>query len=217
MLTPSGETSRTAIPAIRPYAEQRISLNWTVPNGEAIGNKTLSFTVDPDQMVTQDANRSNNAASVNIFIGRMPIGEGVVDSGKFTFENVTLNATSSYDEDGGEVECIFEVESRPGLIDVLEAPDCQTHWNWSDDGEWEVKITVTDDELDSVVFYRNVTVLNRAPYLNLTAPLSVEVESSITINASDSGDIDTISPSNQDVTISWPDSVCQEHLHLASL
>ena len=58
----------------------------------------------------------------------------------------------------------------------------------------------------------NVTVLNRAPYLNLSMVESIDVESEITIDATDSGDIDSISPSGQHVSISWPGLNCQEGL-----
>ena len=210
--TPDGTSFRESIPPISAYSEQRVLVNWTVLESESIGYKTLSFTVDPDQIVTQDANRSNNYANVSIFIGRAPTANFVVDEGKYTFENVTLNATASFDEDSGNVECRFEIESRTGLVDVIDAPNCWTQWNWSDSGIWNIKLTVIDDELDIDVIDTNVTVLNRAPYINLSMPDSIPVESSVTIDATDSGDIDTTSPAGQEVTISWPGTNCQEGL-----
>ena len=77
-----------------------------------IGTAQLTFTVDPDQNVTADANRSNNDASISVFIGRAPNASLVVDEGKYTFENITLNATQSFDIDGGDVDCRFEIESQ---------------------------------------------------------------------------------------------------------
>jgi len=212
VVTPDGTSIRESVPAISSYSEQRITVNWTVPEETPIGNKTLSFTVDPDELVTEDANRSNNAASIGIFIGRAPTGVFTFDEGKYTFENVTLNASGSFDEDGGDVNCRFELLSRPGTIEVLEAPGCITQWNWSDDGDWYVKVTVYDEELDEDIIELNVTVLNRAPYLNLSMLESIDVESEITIDATDSGDIDSISPSGQHVSISWPGLNCQEGL-----
>ena len=85
-------------------------------------------------------------------------------------------------------------------------------WNWTDGGAWELTTIVTDDELDSTTLVNYVTVLNRAPYMNLTHPTEIPVETQITIDATDSGDIDTISPSGQQVSISWPDLNCQEGL-----
>ena len=176
VITPDGTSIRESVPAIPSYSEQRITVNWTVPADAAIGNQTLSFTVDPDELVTEDANRSNNDASVDIFIGRAPTASFTYDEGKYTFENITLNASASFDEDGGDVDCRFELESKPGLIEVLEAPGCVTQWNWSDDGDWMVKVIVFDEELDEDIIEMNVTVLNRAPYLNLSMLESIDVE-----------------------------------------
>ena len=212
VITPDGTSIRESVPAIPSYSEQRITVNWTVPADAAIGNQTLSFTVDPDELVTEDANRSNNAAGIDIFIGRAPTGFLTYDEGKYTFDNIILNASTSFDEDGGDVDCRFELESKPGLIEVLEAPDCITQWNWSDDGDWNIKLIVFDEELDEDILEMNVTVLNRAPYLNLSMVESIDVESEITIDATDSGDIDTISPSGQQVSITWPGLNCQEGL-----
>ena len=164
-----------------------------VPEGATIGNQTLTFTVDPDEFIVGDANRSNNQATVDIFIGRAPNASITIDSGNYTFEQVFIDARASIDPDGGDVECKFEIESRPGLVDVITTPDCAMFWNWSDGGDWELRTTVTDDELDSTVLFNNITILNRAPYINLSHPAEVEVGNEITIDATDSGDIDTIS------------------------
>ena len=208
--TPDGTVTRGALPAIAPYAEERLEVDWSVPADMAIGTADLSFTVDPDENVTADANRSNNAASLSIFIGRAPTADLQVDEGKYTFENVTLNATESFDLDGGDVDCRFEIESRAGLIDVIEAPDCWTQWNWSNSGSWSVKVLVVDEELDVNEMQVDVVVLNRAPTFNLTHPESVEVESPVTVQAVDIEDIDTSSPTGQQVVITWPGLDCAE-------
>ena len=212
VITPDGVSIRESVPSIPSYSEQRITVNWTVPADAAIGDQTLSFTVDPDELVTEDANRTNNEASIDIFIGRAPTGVFTFDEGKYTFDNIILNASGSFDEDGGDVDCRFELESKPGLIEVLEAPDCVTQWNWSDDGDWLVKLIVFDEELDEDIIEMNVTVLNRAPYLNLSMVESIDVESEITLDATDSGDLDSISPPGQQVSVTWPGLNCQEGL-----
>ncbi len=203
--TPSGSTVRENLPAIQPYAEERVLVNWSVPADMAIGLATLNFTVDPDENVTADANRTNNRASLSIFIGRAPTAVLVVDEGKYTYENVTLNATGSLDEDGGDVDCRFEIESRAGLIDVIDAPDCQTRWNWSSSGRWDVKVLVIDEELDTDEILVEVVVLNRAPTFDLVAPSTVAVESPLTLEVRNMSDIDSVSPAGQKVTVSWPD------------
>ena len=212
IIVPDGDSSRQAVPSIDAYSEQRITIDWIVPEGATIGNQTLTFTVDPDELVTGDANRSNNQATIDVFIGRAPNASITIDTGNYTFEDVFIDARASFDPDGGDVECRFEIESRPGLVDVITTPDCAISWNWSDDGDWELRTVVTDNELDSTVLVNNITILNRAPYVNLSHPTEAAVESSVTIDASDSGDIDTISPSGQQVSISWPDLNCLEGL-----
>jgi len=208
--TPDGVVSRSALPVIAPYAEERVLVDWSVPTDMPIGTAQLTFTVDPDENVSADANRTNNDASISVFIGRAPNASLVVDEGKYTFENVTLNASQSFDVDGGDVDCRFEIESRAGLIDVIEAPDCWTQWNWSNSGAWSVKVLVVDEELDTDEVMVDVVVLNRAPSFNLTHPESVEVESPISVQAIDIEDIDTSSPTGQQVTISWPGLNCDE-------
>ena len=213
VIVPGGESSRQAVPSIDAYSEQRINVDWTVPEGATIGNQTLTFTVDPDEFIAGDANRSNNQATVDIFIGRAPNASITIDSGNYTFEQVFIDARASIDPDGGDVECKFEIESRPGLVDVITTPDCAMFWNWSDGGDWELRTTVTDDELDSTVLFNNITILNRAPYINLSHLAEVEVGNEITIDATDSGDIDTISGDQSNIIrISWPDLICNEGL-----
>ena len=211
--TPDGSTVRGVLPALAPYSEARVDVNWTVPLDAAIGIQTLSFMVDPDNMVTADANRSNNNASLDIFIGRMPVVDMVLSDNVFTFVNVTIDASASYDLDSGNVDCFFEIEDG-FRTEFVDAPNCMTNWSWTDDGEWDVKVIVVDDELDEIELIMQAVILNRDPYVNLTSTVTtVYAGSSITFNASDSGDIDTISPEGQHVTITWPDSVCSEGIY----
>ena len=211
--TPDGTTIRGNLPALAPYSEGRVDVNWSVPSDAAIGIQTLSFLVDPDETVTADANRSNNDASLDIFIGRMPVANMVLMDNVYTFENVSIDASGSYDDDSGSVTCYFEIQD--GIrTEYIDSASCMTSWFWADDGDWEVKVIVVDDELDEVHMTMNATVLNRDPYVNLTSDIpSVYAGESITFNASDSGDIDTISPEGQYVTISWPNSTCAEGLY----
>ncbi len=210
--TPDGATIRGDLPALGPYSEGRVDVNWTVPSDASIGTQTLSFVVDPDENVTADANRTNNYASLDIFIGRMPVPAMTLVDNVYTFENVSIDASASYDVDGGPVECYFEIED--GIrTEYIDSTSCMANWSWVDDGDWEVKVTVVDDELDEVVMVMNATVLNRAPYVNLTTDTPVVYAGQpITFNASDSGDIDTISEEGDYVDITWPNSTCNQGL-----
>ena len=214
--TPDGTTLREFVPAIPPFGEARVVANWTVPTDAQIGTQTMSILVDPDETVTEDSNRSNNFANVEISVGRVPTAQITVSDGVYTYENVTLNASSSYDEDGGEVECTFTIEKVGGVIENIISEDCWTEFNWSDGGIWSITLTVTDDELDVDVIDVTAEVLNRAPFLNLTIidsfanPItSIGVDQSFTADASDSGDIDTRRPDNfPSADITFPGLVC---------
>ena len=212
IVSPDGVTIRESLPAIQPYAEERVLFTWSVPENMSIGTASLTFTVDPDESVTADANRSNNQASLSIFIGRSPTANLTADSGKYTYENITIDASTSFDPDGGSVDCRFEIESRAGLIDVVEAPDCVTQWNWTNSGSWDVKVLVIDEELDTAEQLIQVDVLNRPPVFELTHASSVDVEQPITLRAVNISDIDTSSPSGQRVSIAWPGLQCAEGL-----
>ena len=209
---PDGNTIRGDIPALSPYTEGRVDLNWTVPENLGIGNQTLSFIVDPDENVTQDANRTNNQGYLDIFIGKAPIAQMNISDGLYTFQNITIDASSSFDPDAGNVECFFEIQDG-FRVEYIDAPNCQTTWQWADDGDWQVTVRVVDDELDDAILTVNATVLNRAPYVNLTADvLIVQAGSTITFDASDSGDLDTISPPGQELDITWPGTTCNDDI-----
>ncbi|MAU74416.1 MAG: hypothetical protein CBC92_006290 [Euryarchaeota archaeon TMED132] len=217
IITPDGTSIREPVPSIPSYGEARVVVNWTVPAAASIGIQTMSITVDPDETVTEDGNRSNNYAEVEIFVGRVPTAQITVTDGVYTFENVTLDASASFDADTGDVECRFAIEKKPGLIENIDSEDCWTQYNWSDGGIWSITLIVTDDELDTDEIDITAEVLNRAPYMNITIVdsfaneiNSIGVNQFVKIDATDSGDIDTISPSGQQVTITWPGLNCQE-------
>ena len=86
-------------------------------------------------MITATRNQFH-AASISIYIGRLPTANLIIDEGKYTFENVTLDASTSFDEDGGDVICRFEIEYAPQLIDSVDSEDCSIVHMWNDDGTW---------------------------------------------------------------------------------
>ena len=208
--TPSGTVITESLPPIPSYGESRVDIDWIVPANEPVGTQNLLIEVDPDNLVTEDSNRTNNLANVEIFIGRMPTAQVTVMDEVYTFENVTIDASASFDEDGGDVTCRFSVEKQPGLIDNVDSEDCIIEYNWSDGRTWNIELVVTDDELDTDVIDISATVLNRAPYMNLTVVDSIDVNQFVLVDATDSGDVDTISPSGQEVTITWPGLNCNE-------
>ncbi len=207
--TPNGAQITEPLPSIPAYGESRIDVQWIVPQNEPIGVQNLLIEVDPDNLVPEDSNRTNNQANVEIFIGRAPTASVVVVDDVYTFENVTIDASASFDEDSGEVTCKFSVERSPGLVDNFDSEDCIIEYNWSDGGMWNVEVTVIDNELDEDILDVKASVKNRAPYINISVVDSINVNNYVSINAEDSGDIDTISPSGQEVRISWPGLNCE--------
>ena len=208
--TPSGTVITESLPSIPSYGEARIDVEWTVPANEPIGYQNLMIEVDPDELVTEDSNRTNNMANVEVFIGRTPTAQVNVIDGVYTFENVTIDASGSFDDDGGSVTCRFSVEKQPGLIDNVDSEDCIIEYNWSDGRAWNIQVIVTDDELDTDTIDVTATVINRAPFMNLSVIETIDVNQFVFADASDSGDVDTISPSGQEVTITWPGLNCNE-------
>lgn len=209
--TPDGSTNRTIVPALPPLGQVTVTTNWTVPIGQAIGNLSLTFEVDPDELITEDGNKTNNFATVSIFVGRSPIANVIVNDGVYTHENATINASTSYDPDGGEVECDFAIdEDKDGVADQITfVENCTLEWAWVDDGDHMVWISVYDDEGDVEILQINISVLNQAPWIILSGPESAPADSEITITASEYGDADS---HDQPVSISWPNSMCQEGL-----
>lgn len=209
--SPDGSSSRVSVPSLTPMESLAFVANWTVPLNQDIGEILLSFEVDPDENITEDGNRSNNLADVNIFVGRLPIADVSTIDGVLTHENATVDAKLSYDPDGGNVSCDFDIdEDEDGEADIsVTEEDCLLKWAWDDEGEHIVWVTINDGEGDSITTNTTVSVLNRAPWLNLSAPDNVTAESLITINASNYGDLDS---HQYPVSISWPNSMCNEGL-----
>ena len=208
--TPGGTVISEPLPSIPSYGEARVDVDWNVPADEPIGIQSLMIEVDPDELVTEDSNRSNNMANIEVFIGRTPTAQATVIDEVYTFENVTIDASASFDEDGGDVTCRFSVEKRPGLVENFDTENCIIEYNWSDGSVWNIQVIVTDDELDTDIIDVTATVFNRAPFVNLSVPETIDVNQFVFADASDSGDLDTISPSGQEVTISWPGLNCNE-------
>jgi hypothetical protein len=207
--TPDGSSNQTNVPPLPPLGQATITTNWTVPAEQPIGNITLTFEVDPDELVTEDANRSNNLAQISMFVGRAPIVSVTVYDEVYTHANATINASASYDPDGGEVECDFAIdEDKDGIFDVMVfSENCTLEWAWIDDGEQMVWIYAYDMEGDVGLEQVNVTILNQVPWISLSGPESVPADSEITITADDYGDNDSyVEP----VSISWPNSMCEE-------
>ncbi len=206
---PNGVSSTSYVPALGSLEEQRVELDWEVPAGQPIGNALLEFIVDEAEAITNDGNRSNNLGLFSIYIGRLPVAELTTNSPLQTYETATLDASNSIDPDGGAVECVFEIESTSGNMEIIEDDDCIHDLVWEDDGEYLVRLIITDGESDTDTIEENITILNRPPEIIVDASAySIPVLSSVTFEVTHREDIDTNNPISP-VDISWQTS-CEE-------
>ena len=206
---PDGVSSTSYVPALGSLEEQRVELDWEVPAGQPIGNALLEFVVDESQAITNDGNRSNNIGMFSLYIGRLPIADLLTNSPVQTYETATLNALNSMDPDGGNVDCVFEIESTSGGVEIVQDDDCIHDLVWEDDGEYLVRLTITDAESDTDTIEETFTVLNRPPEIIVDASAySIPVLSSVTFEVTHREDMDTNTPVSP-VDISWQTS-CEE-------
>ena len=206
---PDGFTETTYVPSLYSLQEQRVELNWVVPAGQQIGNAGLVFVVDEAEEITNDGNRSNNMGTFSLYIGRLPIANLSINSPIQTFETASLNGLNSVDPDGGILDCVFEIESTTGNMQLIEDDDCIHEVTWDDDGEYLVRLTITDGESDTDTIEKTVDVLNRPPEIIVEASeYSIPVLSSVTFEVTHREDVDTNNPIAP-VDISWQ-AACEE-------
>ena len=210
---PDGTVTEAYLPALETYEVFKMNLNWTVPEGTAIGNLELRWEADNNGVNTADANLQNNIATVNLFVGRVPTPV-VANSTGMTNENIVLDATASYDEDGGEVTCEFYVPfddgTRTWSWERIPSPGCMLNYTWIDDGVYPVVVTVEDEERDSTNVTLGVMIQNRAPLIEIRSQRSeAKVEYPITLYAyANDSDSEKVWPGVVD--IHWPGANCKE-------
>ena len=193
MHAPDDTFQRLNINALPPVGEQTLQFSWTVPPTQQLGLTNFTFEVDPDDLMPQDVNQSNDLSSFPIFIGVIPVVNLTAIESSYTLIDLLLDATGSNDGDGGSLHCTFEIETSENIFEIFEEDDCQKVFNWPDDGTFSVYLTITDEENDRDQTSMIVEILNRAPWVNITSPSeTLPAESNITFNAFDSGDADTL-------------------------
>jgi len=212
---PDGSTSRTSVPELPPRGSIRIDVTWTVSGGQQVGVVGIDFEADPDTLITNDENRSNNNDTFEIFIGRLPSAIMGNVGPTQTFTTILLDASGSSDPDdsadpdGGGVVCTFAIEKEDGNTEIVEQADCILEWDWSDDGTYTVAVIVTDDENDASNTSQDILIINRAALVNVGSNVdSVMVGEEVTFNAHDHYDIDTSTP-EAPIAILW-DAECDE-------
>ena len=210
---PDGQTSRHMMSSLATYAVHKVNFTWTVPADSPIGIIPMSWEADPDAVNSADANSTNDYAQLNLNVGRLPTALANTSSVQ-TNQVALIDASQSFDEDGGDVFCKFAVTfddgSRQWNSQNIISQSCMINYSWIDDGQYPIDITVIDDERDEVTITLIVDVENRAPKIEIrSSRTEAKVEHPITLYAyANDSDSEKVWPGVVDVY--WPNSICQE-------
>ena len=210
---PDGYEIAESLPALAFYEQFIFEMEWVIDINSSIENITVEYEVDKQSVNTNDANSSNDVGVLSIFVGSAPtfVAE---NKSTWTNEKILIDASASYDEDGGDVWCEFNIEyddgSRTTANQKIMRDGCSVNWTWIDDGIYSILVTVYDEEGDETTDSIEFEILNRAPSVSITSQRSqVKVEHPVTLyvfaNDSDSEDA---WPGLVD--IHWPTVNCEE-------
>jgi len=192
------------------YGQTSMTLSFQVASADIGQSTEVEVRTDASAIGATDGNASNDFLSIPFYVGTLPTANLSWDEGRSTGDEVLLDASGSFDDDGGTVRCVFTVVTSTGTETGLEEDDCLLEWTWNDGGAWSVSVEVIDEEGDVTVGTGEVVVLNRAPEVVIEAPLQVEARSSATVRVIEAYDNDTVSPVGQDVLFEWSGVVCEE-------
>jgi hypothetical protein len=213
LTTPDGVATDVDLPALETYQAYKLFEIWTVPEDAAIGSLQILWEADLGGINTADADLQNNLGAIELFVGRMPTPVATEAIG-LTRETILLDASESFDEDGGEVSCEFYVPFDDGTrtwdYERIASPSCLLNYTWIDDGVYPVEITVEDEERDETVLILNVSVENRAPKIDVRSQRTeAKVEYPITLYAyANDSDSEEVWPGVVDIY--WPGANCKE-------
>lgn len=210
---PDGFEISEPLPALALYEQYIFEIEWLVDVNSSIDNKTIQWEVDRQLSNPNDADSANDVGVLPIFIGSAPtyVGQNLT---AWTNEKILVDASSSFDEDGGEVWCIFDIEFDDGTRSTanqqIMRSGCSINWTWIDDGIYSVYVTVTDEESDSITELLEVEIRNRAPSVSIISQRSqVKVEHPVTLYVF-ANDSDSEDPWPGLVDIHWPNAQCDE-------
>ncbi len=210
---PDGNEVAESLPALAFYEQFIFEMEWVVDINSSIENITVEYEVDKQSINTNDANSSNDIGILSIFVGSAPtfVAE---NKSTWTNEKILIDASASYDEDGGDVWCEFNIEyddgSRTTANQKIMRDGCSVNWTWIDDGFYSILVTVYDEEGDETTDSIEFEILNRAPSVSITSQRSqVKVEHPVTLYvfANDSDSEDSWPGL---VDIHWPTANCEE-------
>lgn len=210
---PDGYEISESLPALALYEQYIFEVEWLISPNSSIENITIQWDVDRQSINSNDADSDNNLGIMPIFVGSAPtfVGE---NKSTWTNEKIFIDASSSFDADGGNVWCVFDIEYDDGtrsMADIQIMRDsCSVNWTWIDDGLYSIFVTVFDEEGDETTQVLEFEILNRAPSVSIISQRTqVKVEHPVTLyvfaNDSDSEDA---WPGLVDVH--WPSAKCDE-------
>lgn len=154
--------------------------NVTVHSYADNGTYTVTLTIT-------DNDGLNSTASDTIVVQNRPPVASFTESAEIVDTNVVIhfNASESYDPDGSIVSYYWD------FGDGTNATGMIVNHTYPDNGNYTVKLTVTDDDGASAIATDVKTILNRAPVASfVTVPQQPIVGEAIIFNASDSYDSD---------------------------
>lgn len=210
---PDGVAIVEELPALQTYQVFKMYQMWEVPNSTSIGPLQIQWEADTGQLNSADANFQNNIGNIELFVGRLPTPVAPETIG-MTQETILINASESFDEDGGNVSCKFRIPFDDGTrtwnYERIVSPSCMLNYTWIDDGVYPVEITVVDEERDETVMLLNVTVQNRDPKIEVRSQRTeAKVEYPITLYAyANDSDSEKVWPGVVDIY--WPGANCKE-------
>ena len=201
------------LPSLGTYESHKVNFTWTVPADASIGLIPIRWESDPLQVNAADANSDNDLGEIELFIGRLPTA--VLEPIEvYTNDETVINASGSFDEDGGNVSCLFNIPwydgTRSAAWTKVESIDCMLNWTWTNDGDYPIEVTITDEEQDEVNAILDVVILNRAPNIEVvSARTEVKVEHPVTLYAY-ANDTDSEDTFPGIVDVYWPNAICEE-------
>ena len=210
---PDGYEVSEILPSLEMFEQFIFEIEWHVDINSSIDNQTIQWEVDRQMANPNDADSANDIGTLSLFIGSIPTYSGENQSA-WTNEKILLNASTSFDEDGGSVWCMFDIEYYDGTYSMAHQKvmrnSCSINWTWLDDGIYSILVTVYDEEGDYSENILEVVIHNRAPNVEIISQRSqVKVEHPVTLYVF-ANDSDSEDPWPGIVDVHWPNAQCKE-------
>ena len=169
-----------------------VSYFWEFGDGSNATGIVIAHSYSADEnytvtlIVTDDDSVSDTSLSTKVVLNRSPVAsftESAVTV--YTADVIVFNASASFDPDGSVVSYLWE------FGDGVNTSGIVVSHAYSDDGNYTVTLTVTDDDGATGTVTSTKTILNRSPVAAFTeSATTVYTNELISFNASASFDPD---------------------------